>query len=259
LIPPAENSQKVVTRGGAGPWGHVLVSASACVLTVSILGSAVFLTHRLYSRHLLRQKVREFISSLDNRSPEELADRALQLKLRPKLAAHFLPEIAASLNAARSERQLCAAIQLSEAFLEHKRIRNALLGLRSDARENVAAAAVRALAQLQPPAEAAAVLGRCLEESRSGAVGPAAVDEAIAGLFHLGQPGLDEMKARLPLLSPDRRVWIAGYVNAAGGPYRRGWLELLGADPDKRVQEAGLRALGASEGSETTAQVARKG
>ncbi len=222
----------------SGFWGHLLVSASACLLTVSILGSAVILVYKGYRRYELKTKVRTFISSLENRTPEELAERTEELKQRPKVAQHVLPELRNTLAAARSENQLRAAIEVSRAFLSHSGIRRALMDLRRDPREMVSAAAVSALAELEPPEAAAEALGNCLEGVDVGEVSDAAVDEICAGLLKLGGPGLDEMKKHIGRLSEDRRVWIVGYVNAVGSPYRRAWLELLKADPDARVQAA---------------------
>jgi hypothetical protein len=232
-----------VAKGPGGPWGHVLVSASACVLTVSIAGSAVFLTHRLYSRHELRGKVRAFIASLENRTPQELADRVAQLKQRPRLTPHLLPEVTAALRRSRSEQQLCAAIQISRAFLDHKRVVDALVDLRGDGREIVAAAAVGVLAELAPAERAASVLGQCLADAPAGGVGASAIDAACAGLYQMGGPGLAEAKRHLPGLTIDRRIWLAGYVHHAAGPHRRTWLEMLAADPDERVKGAAQRLL----------------
>jgi hypothetical protein len=220
----------------------VLVSASACLLTVSILGSAVFLTHRIYSRYAMRGKIQAFLISLENRTPEELQERIAQLKERPKLMEEILPELHKTLRAARSEQQLCAAIKLCRPFLKRRRIRDALFELRSDGRECVAAAAIGELGAVDPPEQAASVLGRCLEDAPAGAIGPAGLDRACAGLFQLEKAGLETMKTNLGKLSVDRRVWLVGYVNQVGGPYRRPWLEMLAADSDTRVREAAARA-----------------
>jgi hypothetical protein len=230
-------------RSRNGPWGHVLVSASACALTVSIVGSAVFLTHRIYTRYQLKGKIREFLAALENRTPQELEERATQIRERPKLVEQMLPELARTLRAARSEEQLCAAIRISGPFLGHKRIRDALFELRSDGRECVAAAAIGALAAIEPPEQAAEVLGRCMEDVPAGVIGPSGLDRLCAGLFQLGRPGLEIMKSHVAKLSVDRRVWLAGFVNHVGGPYRRAWLEMLSADADARVRNAASIAL----------------
>lgn len=224
-------------------WGHLLVSASACLLTVSILGSAVVLGYKAYRRYEMKSRVRGFISSLENRTPEELADRAEELKQRPKVAQYILPELKRAIANARSEGQLCAAIEISRAFISHHSIERALFELRRDPRETVASLAVSVLAQAQPPEHAAKLLGECLDGANAGEVADAVVDEVCAGLLRLGEPGLAEMKTRIGLLGPDRRVWIAGYVNAVGGPYRRLWLDMLLADAEPRVRDAAAKAL----------------
>ena len=231
--------------GGIG--GHVLVSASACLLTVSIVGSGAFLIYKAYQRYETKTKVRAFIGSLENRTPEELADRVAVLKERPKLAEYVLPELRRTLASATSERQLCAAIEVSRAFLDNPRIGRSLFELRRDGRESVAGDAVRALAGLQPPEHAAEVLGKCLEGVDSGHVGEAVIDQACAGLFSLGEPGLQRMRERLPSLPPERRVWLVGYVNTVGGPYRINWLELLRSDSNATVRARATAALAKNE------------
>ncbi|HKQ48491.1 MAG TPA: hypothetical protein VJZ71_10510 [Phycisphaerae bacterium] len=230
-----------------GIWGHLLVSASACLLTVSIAGSGVFLIYKAYQRYETKSKVRAFIESLENRTPEELEDRCTQLKERPKLAEYVLPELRRTLASATSERQLCAAIEVSRAFLDNPRISRALFELRRDGRESVAGDAVRALAGLQPPEHAADVLGKCLEGAESGQVVEAVIDQVCAGLFLLGEPGLQRMRERLASLPPERRVWLVGYVNTVGGPYRVNWLELLQQDPNATVRARATAALSKSE------------
>lgn len=228
-------------------WGHVLVSLSACALTVSIVGSAVVLAYKSYRRYELKTKVRSFVSALENRTPAELQERAAELKARPKVAAHVLPELQRALANARSERQLVAVIELAGAFVSEPAIESALFELRRDGRETVAGAAVRVLGEIEPPKRAAELLGKCLDGYPSGELVEAAVDEACAGLFRLGAPGLEVMRKRLGLLPPERRAWLVGYVAMAGGPDRRRWLELLGADSDPVVRDA-LRDAARSSG-----------
>jgi hypothetical protein len=228
--------------------GHLLVSTSACLLTVSILGSGVFLVYKAYQRYETKSKVRAFIESLENRTPDELEDRCAQLKQRPKLAEYVLPELRRTLASATSERQLCAAIAVSRAFLDNPRIGRALFELRRDGRESVAADSVRALSGLQPPEHAADVLGKCLEGAESGQVVEAVIDQVCAGLFSLDEPGLQRMRERMPSLTAERRVWLVGYVNSVGGPYRVKWLELLRSDPDATVRARATAAL-ARDGS----------
>ncbi len=237
-----EDRTGIVGKSG-GVWGHLLVSASACLLTVSIVGSGVVLVYKGYSRYELKAKVRTFIDSLENRTQEELDERSAQLKERPKLAEHVLPELRRTLAGARSERQLCAAIDISRAFLQNHKIEKALFELRRDGREGVSAAAVHALAGLQPPEHAADVLGKCLEGADTGLVVEAVIDEVCAGLFALGEPGLRQMRGRLAGLSAERRTWLVGYVTAVGGPHRKNWLELLRSDSDPTVRAKAEAAL----------------
>lgn len=254
----SERPAKPRMRGGA--WGHVLVSASACLLTVSIVGSAVFLAHRIYNRYAIRGKIHGFLASLENRTPQELHERATQLKERPKLLEEMLPELSKTLRAARSEQQLCAAIQICRPFLGHRRIRDALFELRADGRECVAGAAVGELAAIEPPEQAADALGRCMDDVPAGVIGPAAVDRVCAGLFQLERVGLEAMRKHVSKLSVDRRVWLASYVNQVGGPYRRAWLEMLSADGEARVRDAAVRAMHPPAGDNSRATpVAKSG
>jgi hypothetical protein len=237
----------------AGVWGHLLVSASACILTVSIVGSAVFLTYRIYSRQQLRVKVQAFIGSLQNRTPQELEDRVTQLKQRPKLAEYVLPELRRTLRTTQSESQLRAAISLARAFLDDRKVESAVFGLRDDRRESISGAAVEALGRTQPPAHAAELLGRCLEGANAGQVSPAAVDAACAGLFALGGPGAGEMQKRLSVLSPARKSWLVGYVDSVGGPYRQTWLGWLAADENAAVRSAAKKALASPSAGQAVA------
>lgn len=226
----------------AGFWGRVLVAVSACVLTVSIVGSAAFLWFRIQERRELRTRVQGFIASLENRTDAELADRAAQLRGKPKVAEYVLPEIRRALRASRSEDQLCAVIRLCEAFVDRREIETALFELRGDRREVVAGAAVDALAKVQPAERAAELLGQVLAGAASGETVPAGVDSACAGLFRLGAAGRAEIEKRLESMTVDRRLWLVKYVNEVGGPYRESWLTLLGADTDAGVREAVARA-----------------
>lgn len=222
----------------SGPWGHILVAASACALTVSIVGSAVFLTHRAWSRYELQGKIRDFLISIENRTPDELQQRLDQLGDRPKLVEQMLPELMETLRNPRSEEQLVAVLHIIKPFMKHTRVINALVQARSDRRERIAAAAVDAIAKIDPPTRAADLLGQCLDDATGGTVGPAAVDRACAGLFDLGRDGMDVARTRIGKLSVDRRVWIVKYVNEVGGPYRSAWLDMMAADADERVKLA---------------------
>ena len=230
--------------GGKDPrsrdlWGHVLVSLCACVLTVSIVGSVVFLVWRVHDRRQLKARVKTFVSSLEDRTPEELAARANRLKAHPKVARFVLPELSKSIAGARSEQQQWSAIEVSRAFLSDKKVRKTLMGLRGDLRERIAAAAVRALGEIEPAERAAELMGKCLADARTGA----AIDEACAALYRLGAVGREEMNKRLSDLPVGRRIWLVGYVDWMGGPNRRGWMTMLAADEDAAVRGAAAEVL----------------
>ncbi len=220
-------------------WGHVLVSLCACVLTVSIVGSIVFLAWRVHDRRQLKARVKTFVSSLEDRTPEELATRANRLKAHPKVARFVLPELSKSIAGARSEQQQWSAIEVSRAFVAEEEVQRTLMGLRGDLRERIAAAAVRALSEIEPSEHAAELMGQCLADARTGA----AIDEACAALYRLGAVGRQEMKKRLSDLPVGRRIWLVGYVDWKGGPNRRGWMTMLAADQDVAVRGAAAEAL----------------
>lgn len=239
-----------------GFWGHLLVAVCACVLTVAIAGSAVFLVYRLYVQREMRSHVRTVVESLQNRTPEELAQRIEDVKARPKLASLVLPEVLKSLKDSKSEQQQCSAIEVLRVFVNHQQVEKALFKLRRDSREGVAASAVAALGDLQPPERAAEVLGRCLDDADGGRVVDAVVDEACAGLLRLGEPGRLALQKRLAVLSVDRRLWLVGYACEAGGPHRQAWLDMLLQDTDERVRMAAQRAQADSTGRKETSSKA---
>jgi hypothetical protein len=239
-------------RGSLG--GHVLVASCACLLTVAIVGSAVFLAFRVYDRYRWGTQVQNAVASLQHRTAEELAELAAQVKASPKLTRLVLPEVLRTLRDSKSEQQQCSAIRILRAFVEDKSVERALFRLRRDDRESVAAAAVEALAGMLPPERAASALGRCLDPLEADQVVDSVIDEACAGLFSLGKVGRLEIEGRLPLLSADRRVWLVGYVSRQGGSHCRAWLEMLRRDGENRVREAAGQALqlvGAESGEAT--------
>jgi hypothetical protein len=165
------------------------------------------------------------------------------VKKRPKAARVVLPEILRSLRQSKSEQQQCSAIQLLSAFTEYKQVQKTLFRLRKDPRESVAAAAVQALGDAEPAERTVAMMGRCLEDAKAGAVVDAVVDEACACLYRLGEVGRKEMQRRLPMLSVGRRVWLVGYVDAMGGPGHKAWLDMLRNDSAEEVRAAAEQAL----------------
>jgi hypothetical protein len=224
-------------RGG---WvGAALVASTACVLTVTILGSIGILGWRFYDRRQLQERVRTFVSSLQNRTPEELAERAESLKERPKVARYVLPEIQRAIVAAPSEQQQWSAIRIAEAFIEHTPIQDSLFELRASPLERIAAEATRVLSHIEPESRAVEKLGHCLNDAQCGAVR----DEACAGLIRHGDAGLAEMKSRLDTLKVGRRLWLVRYVNEQGGSARSSWLQMLAGDNDKTVRDSAIAAM----------------
>jgi len=233
-----------------GRWGgEILVAACACLLTMAVVGSAVYLTWRVYERHDLSQRAAAFVSSLRNRTPEELQANVARLKALPKVAKYVVPEINRSLRQAGSEEQLCASIEVAKAFVDDAAIRRRLFRLRTDGRESVAGAAVEALSWVEPPEDAARLLGECLVGSEEVGPHPAVVDEVCGGLVRLGPVGLAEMKRRLALLSAERRLWLVRYVEAVQPADRELWLDMLAADNDESVRSAALRAKASGGGA----------
>lgn len=230
---------KLESRKGGAVWGHLLVSICACLLTVSIVGSAFFLIWRVIDRRDLQSKVQTFVASLENRSPEELAERAADLKAHPKVAKYVLPEIARTIRSGQSEGRLRAAIEISRAFLDNEGIVKTLFDLRRDPRESIAAAAVHVLSDLKPELTACDTIGRCLADAHTAA----ARDEACAALYRLGGPGLVEMKRRLGELTVGRRKWLVAYVADHPGAEQSAWLGMLSGDADPAVKSAAMEAL----------------
>lgn len=227
------------TNKKAGWFGPILVATTACILTVTILGSIGILGWRFYDRWQLRQRVRDIVSSLQNRTPEELAERAEQLKEHPKVARYVLPQIREAIARSPSEQQQWSAIRIAEAFIDDASMEESLYRLRSSPRERVAAEATRILSLVEPDQRAANLLGNCLTDAKCGAV----VDEACAGMIRLGEPGRIEMQKHLSELNVGRRLWLVRYVNEKGGTNRESWLQMLAKDEDSSVRTAATIAL----------------
>lgn len=233
----------VASPGRESAWGHVLVAVSACVLTVSIVGSVVYLSFRAYERYQYRERVRVFVSALGNRSDAELDEIADQLKSKKKLAKYVLPELLDVVRESGSERRQVAAIRVSRGLINKNRVRDALFSLRNDPRESVAASAVGGLAAIRPPEKAAELLGQCL-----AVVSGSVVDEACAGLVRQGEAGRVEYVRRAGMLSVDRRVWLVGYVRVHGGDDIEAWMTLFREDAEAKVREAAAAPVGNPRG-----------
>ena len=231
----------------AGFFGPLLVAMTACILTITILGSIGILGWRFYERHQLEERVRTFISSLQNRTPEELAERAEQLKDRPKVTKFVLPQIRAAIASSPSEQQQWSAIRVAEAFIHEPTIEKSLFRLRTSPRERISAEATRILSLVSPESRAAERLGKCLIDAKCGAV----EDEACAGLIRLGEVGRLEMQKHLNALNVGRRHWLVRYVNEKGDANRDAWLQMLAKDEDKTVSAAATRAMTARPKSAT--------
>lgn len=229
----------------AGFFGPMLVATTACILTITILGSIGILGFRFYERWQLKERVREFVSGLQNRTPEELAEKAEQLKEHPKVAKFVLPQIRAAIANSPSEQQQWSAIRVAEAFIHEPSMEKSLFRLRSSPRERIAAEATRILSLVKPESRAAERLGRCLMDAKCGAV----QDEACAGLIRLGDVGRLEMQKHLNSLNVGRRLWLVRYVNEKGGANRDAWLQMLANDEDKTVRAAATHAV--STGSQS--------
>ncbi|MBX3395849.1 MAG: hypothetical protein KF841_10830 [Phycisphaerae bacterium] len=225
-------------HGGGSVWGHLVVSVCACLLTVSIAGSAIFLVWRVIDRSELRSKVEMFVASLENRTPAELAERAASLKAHPKVARYVLPEIARTIRLAKSEGRQRAAIEISRAFLTDESIVKTLFDLRLDDRETIAAAAIDVLSELQPPARAVDLIGQCLTDSKTAG----GVDAACAALYGLGEAGRVEMGKRIGRLSEGRRMWLVNYCAATPSTEQGAWLDMLQADGAESVRSAAAAA-----------------
>lgn len=224
--------------GSGSVWGHLFVSVCACLLTVSIAGSAIFLVWRVIDRSELRSKVEMFVASLENRTPAELAERASSLKAHPKVARYVLPEIARTIRLGKSEGRQRAAIEISKAFLSDDSIVKTLFDLRLDDRETIAAAAIEVLSELQPPARAVDMIGQCLTDSKTAG----GVDAACAALYGLGEAGRAEMAKRIGRLSEGRRVWLVKYCAATPSAEQGAWLDMLQRDSAEPVRNAASAA-----------------
>ena len=234
-------------KTSAGWFGPILVATTACILTVTILGSIGILGWRFYDRWQLQQRVRTLVSSLENRTPEELAEKAAQLKERPKVAKYVLPQIRAAIARSPSEQQQWSAIRIGEAFIQDRSMEESLFQLRTSQRERIAAEATRILAMVEPASRAAEKLGVCLIEAQCSA----AKDEACAGLMRLGDVGRAEMQKHLSELNVGRRLWLVRYVNDRGGANREAWLQMLAKDEDTAVRTAAMAVLAGDSQSAT--------
>ncbi len=212
------------------PW---FVAGLACVLTVGIAGSAAFLVLHWIEQSRWELRIQRFVEGLQFRTPAELAASVHQLKQRPALAERVLPVVLRRARHSSAPPPLrLAALRVARAFIGNdERIARVFFRLRNLPEEYLAAEAVEGLAGLQPPAKAADMLGRCLQEE---GVSAAVVDVVCERLISLGGDGRVAMSQHLVHLSADRVRWIVGLVNHRRPPDADEWLIMLAQEADRR-------------------------
>lgn len=209
----------------------------AFALTVSILGSLGYLAFRRLEESQEEARVRAFVEGLTFRSQAELHEGVEFLLERPALARRVLPVVVQ--RARRAELPATtrlAAVRVAREFVRREpRIARALFRLRESPDEYVASEAVLALGEVQPPEDAAELLGQCL----TGNVSPSVVDAACDRLIRLGLPGRQALAARIDRLSAERRAWIMGLVSDRGLSDASAWVQLLLSAPESAAPPAG--------------------
>ena len=233
-----------VTPRKSGWLGPIFVTVASAILTITILGSAVYLGVRFYEKRRRETEIQSFVHSLPNRSPDELAAQAEQLQQRKGVRRYLLPEIQRTMLTGPTEQQRWSAVRISEAFLESKGIRKTLVRISTlppeSVQERVAAEATRVLGKVRPPEEAARLIRSCLSANSC----PAVVDEVCAALFGLGPVGLETAKACSMELSEGRKLWLVRYISEQGDIERqREWLNWLAANDHAAVAKAATDAL----------------
>jgi len=223
-------------------WGHVAVGCLACGLTVTIVGSLAYLAFRKLERDDTERRIAQFVSALENRSPEELTYAVRELQQRPGLARRVLPAILVAAQKSGSERQQLAAVSLCRAFVDNPQVEEALFRIRLARTETVAAAAVDLLREVRPASQAAERLAGCLDSPW-----PAVIDTACSGLLELGEPGAARLAESLPRLDEERRVWLVGLLAERRPETAEGLLERLRRDASAAVRRRAERAMAAAE------------
>ena len=220
------------------------IAVMSCILTVAILGSGIFLYVRWQRSRDEQARITTFVNGLQNLSPEQLRTSADELSKRPRMARRVLPRVMGRARGRATPAERLAAVRFLARFAgDRPDVADALYGLRRNADEGVAAEAAAALAAITPRDAAAARLASCLDAPAQ----PAVVDVVIDELLKLDSTGRAALEARMPLLSPDRRMWVVGLVMDRRPADHRQWLELFAADPDADVRKRVLDELLAAD------------
>jgi len=220
--------------------GPVFVMLASTVLTITILGSAVYLGVRFYEKKRREREIQNFVQALPNRSPAELAEQARELQQRKGVQQYLLPEIRRTMLAGQTEQQRWSAIRISEAFLESKGVRKTLRRTARLPQERLAAEATRVLSRAKPPEAAAELMTTCLKD----AICPAVVDEACAAFYDLGEVGLNSITQCADELSSGRKLWLVRYVaEQERTDNQQQWLAWLSKASDEAVQEAARASI----------------
>lgn len=248
----ASTANRTAPGAARDVWGHLVIGAASCVLTVSIVGSLAYIAIRSYRNREDRARILQFVGSLENRTAAELDHAAQELRRRPGLAGRVLPAVVSAARRSGVERRQLGAIRLCSAFIDDTQVQDALFKLRLSLNETIAGEAVRTLAGVRPAERAAEVLSRCLDASTQ-----AAIDHACVGLLELGEPGLAALRSKLPELPSERRAWIAGLIAAKRPASPLFILEPLRIDADATVRTRAVFALGGLSSSDAMAALTK--
>ncbi len=233
------NSVRNDSQSGGGLAGHLVAAALACALTVSIVGSIAYLGIDYYRKREERQRISDFVSALEHRSPQELSTIVDELKKRRGLASRVIPTVLRTAKRDGSHQRQVAAVEVSEAFIDEPGVEDAFFALRLSRDEVVAAKSVAALARLAPPERAVRRLVECLD-----APAPIVADAACCGMVDLGDPGATALRSSLGKFDVERRIWVAGLLADRKPPGAASLLEGMLSDSDVRVRQAAARSVG---------------
>lgn len=226
-----------------GMAGHLLAGLIACALTVSIVGSIAYLGIDYYRKREERQRIADFVSALEHRSPQELAYIVDELKKRRGLASRVIPTVLRTAKREGSHQRQVAAVEVGEAFIGDAGVENAFFDLRLSRDEVVAAKSVAALGRLTPPERATKRLVECLD-----APSPVVTDTVCCSLLELGSTGEAALVGEIGRFDVDRRIWLAGLVGDRKAAFASGLLGSMLSDSDARVRHAAALAVGQVSG-----------
>jgi len=231
--------------------GPIFVMLASTILTITILGSAVYLGVRFYEKKRREREIQNFVQALPNRSPAELAEQARELQQRKGVQQYLLPEIRRTMLAGQTEQQRWSAVRISEAFLESKGVRKTLSRIAAFPQERLAAEATRVLSRAQPPELAAELMTNCLKN----AICPAVVDEVCAALYDLGEVGFNSITQCSDELSVGRKLWLVRYVSEQErSESQQKWLAWLSKASDDAVQQAARDSIAKLNQATTVAE-----